>query len=180
MTLSPLSCADLEEWEHRAFSWSDSLDINDAAGNERRLNLGDSDRSTWRPSTESGRIDVVPDAITEHLRRAQAPETPALSLRTGQWRDRTADVLLSPGERRELEVRLHPDQGFDEGSRVLIQTAHGECAATVLHDQRLRVDVIDLPFEVGTDALELLNADAVDPLTGSAVFDGLTADLSPL
>jgi anaerobic selenocysteine-containing dehydrogenase len=172
--------ADLEEWEHRALSWSDTLDLNDAAENERRLNVGHADRSTWRPTTESGRIDVVPDAITEQLRRAQPPQTPTLSLRTGQWRDRAADVLHPAEERRELEVRLHPDQGFKEGARVLIKTAHGECAATVCHDDRLRDDVIDLPFEIGTAALELLDSTAVDPLTGSAVFDGITAEISTL
>ena len=172
--------ADLEEWEHRAFSWSDTLDLNDAADNERRLSLGDTDRSTWRPTTESGRIDIVPDTIAERLRRAQSPETPALTLRTGQWKNRAADVLLPPEDRRELEVRLHPDQGFKEGDRVLIKTDHGECTATVHHDDRLRNDVIDLPFEVGTAALELLDAAAVDPLTGSAVLDGITAEISSL
>ena len=171
---------DLEEWEHRAFSWSDSLDLNDAADNERRLNLGDTDRSTWRPTTESGRIDVVPDAISERLRQAQIPETPALSLRTGQWRNRAADVLHPSEVRRELTVRLHPDQGFKQGARVQIKTVHGECAATVDLDDRLRDDVIDLPFEVGTAALDLLDAAAVDPLTGSAVLDGITAKISSL
>jgi anaerobic selenocysteine-containing dehydrogenase len=172
--------ADLEEWEHRAFSWSDALDLNDAADNERRLNLGDTDRSTWRPTTESGRIDVVPDTIAGRLQRAQIPEVPALSLRTGQWLYRAADVLHPSEERRELTVRLHPDQGFKEGARVQIKTAHGECTATVEHDDRLRDDVIDLPFEAGTAALELLDAEAVDPLTGSAVLDGVTAELSTI
>ena len=79
-----------------------------------------------------------------------------------------------------MAVRLHPDQGFKEGARVLIKTGHGECTATVHHDERLRDDVIDLPFEAGTAALELLSAAAVDPLTGSAVLDGITAEISSL
>ena len=54
-----------------------------------------------------------------------------------------------------MEVRLHPDLGFEQGSRVEISTDFGSCSATVVLDDRLRSDVVDLPFYEGCSSLEL-------------------------
>lgn len=190
---------DLEQWEQRflsdwlsgspddwnlvvedAFAWPQLLESGGVAKGERRLHIGDGDRSLWRPSTDSQKIDLVaPDFVP--LIRGYRPRAPDdLVVRTGQWRERFDDDVKAPAEQRFMEVRIHPDMGFEQGSRVEISTEFGSCSATVVLDEQLRSDVVDLPFYEGCSSLELLDGNGFDPLGGTAVMDGLKVSISSL
>ena len=97
-------------------------------------------------------------------------------LRAGQWRDRTVDVSRSDVDSTKVEIRLHPEMGFEAGSRVKVETAHGSCVGLVVLDERLRTDVIDVPFYEGCPSLELLS----DRGSAGLVTDGIEAFISAL
>jgi anaerobic selenocysteine-containing dehydrogenase len=169
--------ADLSEWEHRVVSWSDRVDPESAPNGMRRIHLGDTDRSTWRPSTENELINLFPDSMLETLRSAAIPAIAPMTLRTAQPADRAPDHSHRTRLRPETIVRLHPDSGHKDGARVSVTTAHGSCTATVEHDELVRPDVADIPFIQGTEALKLLDSNQVDQMTGSPVLDGVACTI---
>ena len=57
-----LATTDLTQWENRAIDWADDLDLDSLPDGARRLVIGDTDRSTWRPSTEDERIELAPES----------------------------------------------------------------------------------------------------------------------
>jgi len=166
--------ADLEQWEHRAFDWSADVDLSQLPEDARRLSLGDEDRSTWRPTTESGRIDLMP-ACVPSLLAGIAPPAPSddwpLLLRTSRARDRAPNE----GHRMAAKggVRVHPDTGLAEGARVRITTAHGVLMSTIEHDPALREDSADLAPEHHEGGLKLSPWDGIDPATGAPTRDGI-------
>lgn len=136
---------------------------------------GEVDRATWRVETASGRIELLPAAIRPLL-QGLAPERPGPGfdhwLLTGAARDpalRAADrpAPLDPG------VGLHPSTGFAEGARVRIRTHAGVVEATVHLDPELRPDCVDLPAGYAVDVAALIPTDRLDPLVGSAAWNGL-------
>lgn len=178
LTAQMIARADLEQWEHRAFSWSDALDSEQTQDGQRRIHLGDTDRSTWRPSTADSLIDLLPTSIHDMVRGAKRPTVSEITLRTGQALDRAPDAEHRAHEARSLIARIHPDLGPEDGARFQIETDHGSCTATAEHDPSLRTDMIDIPFTAGTDALNLLDPNGHDPWTGSPTFDGIVARIS--
>ena len=175
VTARYLASADLEQWEKRAFSWSDEIDLDAIPANESRIDLGASDRSTWRPSTEDGRLQLWPQAVADRINTITPPPIEGLSVRTGQAADRAPDIAHRREDAPTMTLRVHPDQGQDLGARMKLKTAHGMVTVTITHDIRLRPDVLDLPAQAG--ALFLLDETAVDPLTGAPVKDGLSGSL---
>jgi len=173
-----LARADLEQWEHRAFAWADDLDLDAIPEDQRRVVIGDSDRSTWRPSTDNERIQLLPEAISRRVRSPGQQITEGLYLRAGQALNRAPDAAHQDEKLHVLTARIHPDLGHKAGERIRLTTPHGSAVATVELDEALRPDVIDLPFVVGSEALDLLDPSAVDPLIGSPVFDGVTVNIS--
>jgi len=178
LTARYLAQADLEQWEQRAFSWSDALDLDTLPPNERRINLGAADRSTWRPTTEDERLQLLPSSVATRLAALQTPVVEGLSLRTAQAFDRAPDAAHQPHAPRGLELRVNPELGHAAGSRMKLDTAHGSVMVTIKHDDLLRPDVVDLPAMANSAALSLLDPEAIDPLTGCPVMDGLSAKLS--
>ncbi len=170
--------ADLEQWEHRAFDWSPDVDLTQLPVDARRLNLGDEDRSTWRPTTQSGRIDLMPEAVLGLLAGISVSEPSAhkpLLLRTSRARDRAPDVRHR--EASPTCVRVHPDVGLAAGARVRITTAHGSLVSTVEHDPALRADTIDLAPEDHEGGLSLSPWDGSDAATGAPVRDGIPCSI---
>ena len=104
---------------------------------------------------------------------------PKLTIRTGQHRQRTT-IGRSLDAPVAVDARVHPDLGLDDGARVTIETAHGSCTATVVLDERLRADVIDVPFVEGSPSLDLLGECAVSGLAGVVAMDGLSARIARL
>jgi len=178
ITAQLIARADLTEWEHKAFSWSDALNFAQAPEGRRRIHLGDSDRSTWRPSTADGKINLLPDAIREVIQHTPTPSINGVALRTAQPIDRAPDEAHREERSQTLVARVHPDLGPKEGDRFQIKTPHGVCVATAIHDEKLRSDVVDLPFITGTDALELLDPNGHDPWTGTPTSDGIAAEIT--
>jgi anaerobic selenocysteine-containing dehydrogenase/formylmethanofuran dehydrogenase subunit D len=178
LTAQIVARADLEQWEHRAFSWSDGLDLEQTADDQRRIRLGDTDRSTWRPSTKDGLLDLLPTAIHSMVSGASGPTNSGITLRTGQALDRAPDAGHRAKTARTLTARIHPDLGPKDGARFQIETDHGSCTATAEHDSNLRIDMIDIPFTAGSEALNLLDPNGHDQWTGSPIFDGIVARIS--
>jgi anaerobic selenocysteine-containing dehydrogenase len=158
------------------FDWSEAEGMEHSTDGTRRLYLGTGDRSLWRPSTESERIELLGDRIEPMLRDFRPGAPVPLVLRAGQWRDRTVDVSRSDVDSPKVEIRLHPEMGFEAGSRVKLETAHGSCVGLVVLDERLRTDVIDVPFYEGCPSLELLS----DRGSSGLVTDGIETRISNL
>jgi anaerobic selenocysteine-containing dehydrogenase len=168
--------ADLGHWERRVVE-----QLGDEAGAlfdapPYRVDRGESDRATWRPSRPDHRIDLLPDAIAALLARLEAPAPSADFphwLRTATPADRAPDALHRAEGKRDPGVRLHPDHGIAEGARVRVSTRHGSVVATAHLDPSLRADTVDLPAGYAVDALSLLDAGGIDALTGAPQMDGL-------
>ena len=190
---------DVEQWERRfltdwasesldewmlivegTFDWSHAEGMSHASGGERRLYLGRGDRSLWRPTTDTERIELLSEPVRALLRSFQLGGVPELVLRTGQLKSPSVDFSQPAEASRQVDVHLHPDLGFETGDRVTLETKHGSCVATVVNDELLRNDVIDVPFFEGSASLSLLSQAVGSGLTGVLVTDGLEVRISTL
>jgi len=186
---------DLEKWEERflsdwanetasewatvleqPFDWKRVLDDGHAAQGTQQIHIGEADRALWRPSTESERIDVLPEEVEQLFQSWQIPSPGPLILRSGQCRgpdqDPNADV-----DAQECPILVHPDLGWAEGDRVTLSTAHGSCVGTISLDERLRSDTVDVPFFEGSPVLDLLSDVAADPVVGTTMMDGISVTI---
>ena len=193
-----LARSGVEEWEERfmmdwiakpsdewimvvedACIWTSDEPVEGESAGRRQLYLGKGDRSLWRPTTEDERIVLVGPAVEALLAGFGFGDVPELTIRTGQHRQRST-IARSPNAPVAVDARVHPDLGFGDGDRVTIETAHGSCTATVVLDDRLRADVIDVPFVEGSPSLNLLGDCATSGLAGVVAMDGLSATIGPL
>ncbi len=168
-----------DEWAlvvEEEFDWSHAEGMDHNSDGTRRLYLGTGDRSLWRPSTDSERIELLGESVQAMLRDFRPGAPVPVVLRSGQWRDRAVDVSRSGLDSTNVEVRVHPEMGFDAGSRVKLETAHGSCVGLVVLDDRLRTDVIDVPFYEGCPSLELLS----DRGRAGLATDGIEARITNL
>ena len=142
---------------------------------------GDVDRATWRVATPSGRIELLPDAIVPLLKALMPePASPGLDrwLLTGASRD----PALRRADRPHAEdpgVTLHPSAGFAQGDRVCIRTTAGVVEARVTLDPGLRPDCVDLPAGYEVDVGALIPTDRLDPMVGTAPWNGLPCRVDP-
>jgi anaerobic selenocysteine-containing dehydrogenase len=185
---------DLEQWEQKLLSehlsesggkWSIIVDDTPDHGangaedssrlNTRYLHLGDGDRSLWRPSTSHERINLVFETLMPLVQQLSLGEPPPKVIRTGQWIGRSIAGHNERDAHEQPFVHLHPDAGFVDGDSVYIRTEYGSCEATVKLDDRLRDDVIDIPFWSGSSTLNLLPKDTSQSTAGAMVTDGLAA-----
>jgi anaerobic selenocysteine-containing dehydrogenase len=169
--------ADLEDWESRVLEWGADIDGEALEAAPHRVARGMADRSLWRISRESGRIDLTPESIRPLLTALEVPtmKDGGLWLRTSCPRSPAPDVLH--GRPTHTVAYVHPDTGLEDGSAKTVSTTHGSLAVTVRHDARLRTDVVDIPREVpGVGAL--LASLPRDPWTASPTRDGLVCTVS--
>jgi hypothetical protein len=169
--------ADLEDWESRVLEWGADIDGEALEAPPHRVARGMADRSLWRISRESGRIDLTPESIRPLLTALEVPtmKDGGLWLRTSCPRSPAPDVLH--GRPTHTVAYVHPDTGLEDGSAKTVSTTHGSLAVTVRHDARLRTDVVDIPREVpGVGAL--LASLPRDPWTASPTRDGLVCIVS--
>lgn len=170
-----VATADLAKWEKRLLDGSNVVDLDTLEDARHGWYGGDIDRATWRISTPSGKIELLPDAIAAELGRLEPPTAPAgydLWLLTGAARDSALRPFDRP-EPRDPGVTLHPSAGFPEGARVRVRTQAGAVEATVHLDPTLRPDTVDLPAGYEVDAMALLPTDALDPFVGTPAANGL-------
>ena len=140
-----LATTDLAQWENRAIDWADDLDLETLPEGTRRVVIGDSDRSTWRPSTSDERINLALEAICRRFSRHEPTPASGMVIRTGQARDRAPDSAHRETTSEVVIARV-PESGVSEGARAEVQTRHGAITVSVSHDDALRPGVIDLPF----------------------------------
>ena len=193
-----LARSGVEEWEERfmmdwiakpsdewimvvqdACTWTSDESGEGESSGRRQLYLGKGDRSLWRPTTEDERIVLVGPAVEALLAGFGFADVPELTIRTGQHRQRST-IARSLSAPVSVAARVHPDLGLDDGARVTIETQHGSCSATVVLDDRLRTDVVDVPFVEGSPSLNLLGDCAHSALAGVVAMDGLSVRIATL
>lgn len=136
---------------------------------------GDVDRAGWPVATASGRLELLPPPIADALARLTPPSaTPGLDrwLLTSAARDRAVRRFDRP-EGVDPGVTLHPSAGFAEGETVRVRTEAGAVRAVVHLDEGLRPDVVDLPAGYVVDVAALVPTEPLDPLVGTAAWNGL-------
>lgn len=173
-----LSTADLSVWESRLLDRSEAVTLAQLKEAGPWWG-GEVDRATWRLSTSSGKIELLPGEIAEALAKLVPPGAAAgqgFWLLTSAARDeatRAFDRQGNPG------ITLHPGAGFAEGSTVRVSTLAGVVAGHVVHDEGLRPDVVDLPAGYAIDAMALVPTDRLDPFTGTPAMSGLACKVEP-
>ncbi len=175
-----LSSTSLESWEGRALEWGADLDADALSSAPYRHEYGMADRSLWRVSRDTGRIDVAPDEVRPLLDAAHVFDAEADRphwLRASVPRTRVIDN--EHGADRRGVVYIHPDLGVADGALARLSTAAGALDVRVRHDPRLRPDVVDLPRGV-RGAGGLIPASPRDPWTGMGSWDGLSCALQPV
>ena len=82
-------------------------------------------------------------------------------------------VLVSAADAQEA--------GLEEGSTVLVQSAHGSLQGVMKIDPSLRRGVLTVPhgFEGADNVNRLTSSRDVDPMTGMPRFSGLAVSLRP-
>ncbi len=178
-----LATSDLERWEERVLSAVGPVSLADVRAAQHGSYHGEVDRAVWRVSHAHGRLDLLPTPIADALAALSAPETPAelpLRLLTSASRDAALRAFDRPADAADPGVGLHPDAGFADGARVRVRTAFGACEAAVRLDPALRAGVVDLPAGHAADVAALIPADVLDPLTGTAAWNGLACRVEPV
>ncbi len=167
-----LAATDLAPWEERLLAHSQTVDLPTLKSSGSWWG-GEVDRATWRLTTPSGKIELLPNEIAEALRGLRPPVTSGgdkwlLTSAAREAATRPFDRHGDPG------VNLHPSLGFAEGERVRVATTAGSVEAVVHLDDTLRDDVVDLPAGYAVDAMALVPTDRLDPLSGSPAMSGLS------
>jgi anaerobic selenocysteine-containing dehydrogenase len=157
-------------------------------------------------ATESGRIELAPEPIVEHLPALEAElerETDGLVL-VGRRHLRTNNSWSHnvPGLAKGQELctlQMHPDdartRGVEEGALVRVRSRAGEVDVPVELLDELRPGVVSLPHGFGHDLdgveLEvarrqpgvnsnvLTDREDLDPISGTAVLNGIPVEVTP-
>ncbi len=161
---------DLDAWESRALDWAGGIDRTQLNEPPHRIVRSATDRALWRPSTPDERIHLMPEGIQDILARIAPPSAPLL-LRTSARPDRAPDAHHRAPQ--PAVAWLHPDTGVGDGQTVRVTTRHGSITITARHDLTLRPDTVDISAISVPEALGLLAANRVDPITGAAELDGV-------
>jgi len=170
-----LLSASLDDWEDRVLEWGADVDPEALDVAPHRVAHGMADRSLWRVSHPSNRIQLAPDAIRLLLDALVPPAGDGLRLRTSVPRTAAPDALH--GLDTTPVAYGHPDCGHAHGASVTLRTAQGSLDVTLRHDPRLRPDVIDVPRGVpGVGAL--IPSEPRDPWTAVPAWDGQTCTVS--
>lgn len=152
-----LATADLGAWQQRALELADDAARAALSAPPRRFDRGASDRSLWRVSHPSGRLQLLPNEARAALLAAEAPEAGGpLRLRMSGRAAGGPDALHRPAG--PAVARLHPAAGRAEGATVRVWTAEGALEAQVSLDPRLAEDVVDLSIFAHPAARALLPA----------------------
>jgi anaerobic selenocysteine-containing dehydrogenase len=153
----------------RLLSFSIDTSLETVHAEPQGLEDGEVDRSTWRVSRDSGRIDLAPPGLEECIRNLEAPrasEEHPLWLDTVSW---TPDALPAWALSEPPRVHLHPDHGFADGIRVRVTTPHGWVERSVHCDATLRPDTVRTP-RLGAGSLL---GGPLDPLSATPDMTGV-------
>ncbi len=158
-------------------------------------------------ATESGRVELAPEAITADVPRLAAALDEADAdglvlvgrrhLRTNNsWSHNVAG--LAKGQQL-CTLQVHPDDakahGLDDGGHARVRSKAGEVTVPVEVTADLRPGVVSLPHGFGHDldgvqlqvarrqpgvnSNVLTDRDDIDPISGNAVLNGIPVELTP-
>lgn len=167
--------ADLEAWMRGKLEGRHFPGLAEVAKLPHGWNGGDVDRATWRISTESGKLELLPAPVAAALAALTEPRLPAgydRWLLTSAARDGALRAFDRP-DGPDPGVGLHPDTGVPEGARVWVRTPAGAVEVVAHLDPGLRPDTVDLPAGYAADVGALVPAAPRDPFVGTAAWDGL-------
>ena len=169
-----VATADLPAWEERLLDLTGKITLTEVKEAPHAWQGGEVDRATWRITTASGKIELLPVPIAEAL--AQLDPTPDAGFDSVLLTSAARDSALRAFDRPVADdpgVTLHPDAGFAEGQRVRVVTGAGSVESIAHLDATLRRDTVDFPSGYAADVLALVPTDILDPLTGTPACNGL-------
>ncbi len=158
-----------------------------------------------RLKTRSGRIELLPGPIADDLPRLRDAlrERPAAIVLVGRRHLRSNNswmhnVPALTGGSNRCTLHVHPDDaarlGLADGSAVRVKGAGGEVTAPVEVTDTVRRGVVSLPhgwghdrpgtrlshaaLDPGVNVNQLLDGSLLDPLSGTAVLNGVPVELT--
>ncbi|RFU87265.1 molybdopterin oxidoreductase family protein [Streptomyces triticagri] len=156
--------------------------------------------------TGSGRIELCPEPIADDLPRLRAAlrERPAGLVLVGRRHLRSNNSWMHNvpslnGGSNRCTLQIHPEDaaraGITEGSQVRVKSAGGEVVAPAELTDTVRTGVVSLPHGWGHDrpgtrtavatarpgvnSNQLLDGSLLDPLSGTAVLNGVPVQITP-
>ncbi len=76
-------------------------------------------------------------------------------------------------------VRMHPDCGLAEGTRVVVESASGRLEGTLRHDDSILPGAVSIPWDGELAVGELISATALDAPTGAPCLSGVPVRVEP-
>jgi anaerobic selenocysteine-containing dehydrogenase len=179
LTGRALAAADLSAWQGRLIALATDAGPEALAAAPHRLEAGASDRSLWRVSHPSGKIQLLPSFARAALAGAAgaAPPAPGPLLRLSVRAGSGPDALHQPDADADApapRARLHPAQGWAEGQRLRLRTSAGVLVVRAALDPSLREDTVQLSIARWPAAAALLPPAAA----GAQALDGLAVQIS--
>ncbi len=173
--------ADLDPWIERGLDLAGLPPLDELMGAAGGIDRGESDRSIWRPLHPDGRLDLAPEALTASIQAlappATTPEFPLL-LTALQPVDGVRGWFR--GSSAEPQgVRVHPDAGFADGARVVIESRAGRVEGTCRHDDEVAPGAVSIPWDGELPVGELISDTALDALSGAPALTGVPVRVTP-
>ncbi|MFF6782230.1 molybdopterin-dependent oxidoreductase [Streptomyces sp. NPDC012510] len=184
----------------------DGLTLHKLLAHPHGIDLGPLKPRLPQPlKTVSGRIELLPQPIVDDLPRLRAAlrERPDGLVLIGRRHLRSNNSWLHnipalTGGSNRCTLHLHPDDaerlGIADGDAVRIKGAGGEVTAPVEVTDAVRQGVVSLPhgwghdrpgtrmshaaIDPGVNVNQLLDGSLLDPLSGNAVLNGISVELS--
>ena len=172
-----LAGADLAAWQSRIIALATDAGPEALATSPFRLDAGPSDRSLWRVTHPSGKIQLVPAAASAWLAAAAGVVVPQgrallrLSARGGAGPDA---LHQDTSDSDEPMLHVHSVHGWADGQRVRVRTSDGAVWGRVVVDDELREDTIQINMIRWPVVRSLLPPAAA----GGQALDGLAVTLS--
>ncbi|MFJ4890584.1 molybdopterin oxidoreductase family protein [Streptomyces sp. NPDC088788] len=184
----------------------DGLTLDRLLAHPHGIDLGPlAPRVPQRLKTRSGRIELLPGPIAADLPRLRAAlrERPAAVVLVGRRHLRSNNswmhnVPALTGGSNRCTLHIHPDDaarlGLADGAAVRVKGAGGEVTAPAEITDTVRRGVVSLPhgwghdrpgtrmshaaLDPGVNVNQLLDGSLLDPLSGTAVLNGVPVELA--
>lgn len=175
-----LATTNLKIQADRLLKWAANTDLDQLQDLPHGSDQGELDRSKWRLTNPSERIDLVPadleDAIRNYKPRAFNPDAP-FSLNSTGLPPAGRGGWFQKSSKSKAGIGLHPDCGFEEGERVRVKSKAGSLVGSVRLDESLHPQAIAIPWGWELDVGALLPNDQRDPFSGTPVMTGLACSV---
>ncbi|MEU9284798.1 molybdopterin oxidoreductase family protein [Streptomyces sp. NPDC048275] len=184
----------------------DGLSLEKLLAHPHGIDLGPLGSRLPQPlKTPSGRIELLPGPIVDDLPRLRAAlrERPAAIVLVGRRHLRSNNswmhnVPALTGGTNRCTLHIHPEDaaqlGLTDGAAVRVKGAGGEVIAPAEVTEAVRRGVVSLPhgwghdrpgtrmshaaLDPGVNVNQLLDGSLLDPLSGTAVLNGVPVDLA--